>query len=69
MCPKEVSSFITVRPEAPEPMMAIFFLGTGALLTQSAQLQGIAISNRMLSSEDVWALSSVYVGSWVNREW
>ena len=28
-----MSSFITVRPEAPEPMTAIFFFGTGAYLS------------------------------------
>lgn len=42
--PKAVSSFITVNPDAPDPMIAIFFLGTGALFKQSAQLQGIAIA-------------------------
>lgn len=31
LCPKAVSSFITVRPEAPLPMMAIFDFFFGAL--------------------------------------
>lgn len=41
LCPRAVSSFITVSPDAPLPMMAILDFFFGALVRQSAQLQGI----------------------------
>lgn len=40
LCPNAVSSFITVSPDAPLPMIAILDLGLGDLLKQSPQLQG-----------------------------
>lgn len=61
-CPKAVSSFITVRPEAPEPMIAIFFFGTGALFKQSEQLPGIAMAAN--EGDRWWEICIRWVGMW-----
>lgn len=39
--PRAVSSFMTVKPLAPLPMMAILDFGLGLAVRQSAQLHGI----------------------------
>lgn len=56
--PRAVSSFMTVKPLAPLPMMAILDLGLGLALRQSAQLHGTGDDMVPQDGESAHKLSS-----------